>query len=85
MTKLIVLVAAVVVIVWLLRRAMAGPRAPGGKPQEPGVPQGELVSCAHCGVNLPKDEAYAAGGVRPGAGGLLYCSEEHGRLGPRDG
>jgi len=84
MTKLIILVAAVVVFVWLLRRAMAG-----GKPKEPaqqaGTPQGELVSCARCGVNLPKAEAYAAGGVLPGAGGLVYCSEEHSRLGPRDG
>ena len=81
MTKLIVLVAAVVIIVWLLRRAMAGPR----KPPQPVAPQGELVSCARCGVNLPKGEAYAASGDLPGVGGRFYCSEEHLRLGPRDG
>ena len=83
MTKLILLGVAVVVIVWLLKRAIAGPRP--AKPPEAGAPQGELVRCAHCGVNLPKAEAYAASGVLPGAGGLVYCSEEHSRLGPRDG
>jgi len=83
MTKLILLGVAVFVIVWLLKRAMAGPRP--GNPPGHGTPQGELVSCAHCGVNLPKGEAYAASGVPPGAGGRFYCSEEHWRLGPRDG
>jgi len=79
MTKLIVLVAAVVVIVWLLKRAMGRMRA-GDKPagKEPGAPQGELVSCARCGVNLPGTEARTVDG-------RLYCSEEHSRLGPRDG
>ena len=82
MTKLILLAVAVVVVVWLLRRAMAGPRA---KPPEQTGEKGELVSCAHCGVNLPKGEAHAAGGVPPGAGGRFYCSEEHRKLGPKDG
>jgi uncharacterized protein len=85
MTKLLILVAAVVAIVWLLRRALAGPRKADAPPQAPGEPKGDLVNCAHCGVNLPKAEAYAASGVLPGAGGLHYCSEEHWRLGPRDG
>ncbi len=80
-------------LVWLLKRAIAGPRRSGGAADEPrAAAQGELVSCAHCGVNLPKTEAHAAGGVLPDAGGVLpgagghyYCSEEHSRLGPRDG
>ena len=76
MTKLIILVAAVVVIVWLLRRAMAGTRA--GKPPEPGPLQGELVECAQCSIKLPRAEARSAGG-------RVYCSDEHLRLGPRDG
>ena len=75
MTKLILLGVAVVVVVWLLRRAMAGPRA---KPPEQAGEKGELVSCAHCGVNLPASEARSAGG-------RFYCSEEHWRLGPKDG
>ena len=86
MTRLIIIVIAVVAVIWLLRRAIAGPRRGGpadGPP--PGPEQGELVACARCGVNLPKAEAYAARGVPPGAGGSFYCSEEHWRLGPRDG
>jgi uncharacterized protein len=35
-----------------------------------------LVRCAHCDLLLPRAEAR-------GDGGLLYCSEEHARLGPR--
>jgi hypothetical protein len=85
MSKLILIAVAVVVIVWLLKRAFAG-RKPdaGAPPQAPGEAKGDLVSCAHCAVNLPKGEAYAASGVQPGAGGRHYCSEEHWRLGPRD-
>ena len=82
MTKLLILVLAVVAIVWLLKRALAGPRGrdEGPRRAEPTghAAQGELVSCAHCGVNLPRSEARAAGGRH-------YCSEEHWRLGPRDG
>jgi len=84
MGRLIVLGIVVVLVVWLLRRALAGPSA--AKPPGPaGEPQGDLVTCAHCSVNLPKAEAYAASGVLPSAGGRFYCSEEHWRLGPRDG
>jgi uncharacterized protein len=39
-------------------------------PAPPGNPQ-EMVSCPVCGVHLPRSEAV------PGAGGLLYCSNEH--------
>ena len=41
---------------------------------ERGAP-GDLVRCTHCGLHLPRAEAHAAGG-------RLYCSEEHARLGP---
>ena len=75
MGRLILIGIIVLLLVWLLRRALAAPRKP---PQQPGEPKGELVSCAHCQVNLPKSEARNAGGRH-------YCSEEHWRLGPRDG
>jgi uncharacterized protein len=75
MFKLLLIVAAVVAVVWLLRRAIAGPRRDEARP---GAPSGELVACAQCGVNLPKAEAR-------GEDGRFYCSEEHWRLGPRDG
>ena len=77
MGRLILLVAIAIAVVWLLRRALAGPRG-AEPPQAGGAPQGDLVRCAHCGVNLPKAEARSAGGRH-------YCSEEHWRAGPRDG
>ena len=77
MTKLILIAVAVFVLLWLLRRALA-PRKGDAPPQAPGEAKGDLVSCAHCGVNLPKAEARSAGGRH-------YCSEEHWRAGPRDG
>ncbi len=76
MGRLILIVAIAIAVVWLLRRALAGPRA--AAPPAGGVPQGDLVRCAHCGVNLPQAEARSAGGRH-------YCSEEHWRAGPRDG
>ena len=91
MGRLIFIVLIVVLVVWLLRRAIEGPRVrgggadAGGPARTGGEAKGDLVSCAHCGVNLPKGEAYAASGVLPGAGGRYFCSEEHWRLGPRDG
>jgi uncharacterized protein len=75
MGRLILLGLLVLLVVWLLRRALAAPRKPAA---EAGGQQGELVSCAHCLVNLPKSEARSAGGRH-------YCSEEHWRLGPKDG
>ena len=79
MGRLILIAVAVAIVVWLVRRALAAPRGEQ-KPEEPagGEQKGDLVSCAHCGVNLPKSEARSAGGRH-------YCSEEHWRLGPRDG
>jgi uncharacterized protein len=78
MTKLILIAVGVLVIFWLLRRALAGRRKDGEPAQAPGEPKGDLVSCAHCRMNLPKAEARSAGGRH-------YCSEEHWRAGPRDG
>ncbi len=78
MGRLILIAVGVFIVIWLLRRALAGPRAAGKPPAEAGEQKGELVACAHCSVNLPKAEARSAGG-------RFYCSEEHWRLGPRDG
>jgi uncharacterized protein len=75
MGRLILIVLVVLLVLWLLRRALAaGKRAdpPGDGGRAP-----ELVSCAQCGVNLPRSEARSAGGRH-------YCSEEHWRLGPRE-
>jgi len=73
MGKLIVLVLLVAVAVWLLRRALRSGQRDDIERTPP--VHGELVSCAHCGVHLPRSEARTAGE-------RLYCSEEHARLGP---
>ena len=78
MGRLVAIVVIAVLVLWLIKRALAKPKqdpTAGGAPQ--GEPQSDLVSCAHCGVNLPRAEARSAGGRH-------YCSEEHWRLGPRD-
>ncbi|HZM36047.1 MAG TPA: PP0621 family protein [Burkholderiales bacterium] len=71
MGRLVVLVLLVVAAVWLVRRALRqGANATGMTKKTE-----ELVSCARCGVLLPRPEARASGGG-------LYCSDEHARLGP---
>ena len=74
MGRLILIGIIIVLVVWLLKRALAGPSR---EKSQPGA-QGDLVSCAHCGVNLPKSDARSAGGN-------YFCSEEHWRAGPRQG
>jgi len=71
--RLVVLILLIVLAVWLIRRAL---RAASGKAgaQKPGPVQQDLVSCARCGVHLPRSEAHSAAG-------RLYCGEEHARLG----
>jgi uncharacterized protein len=76
MGRFLVLVALVLAAVWLVKRALA--RAEQGEVARKPPVDGELVSCARCGVHLPRSEARAAGGS-------LYCGEEHARLGPMSG
>jgi uncharacterized protein len=72
MGRILVLILLVVAVVWLVRRAL---RPPVGKADIQKASQaGELVQCARCGLHLPRSEAREEGG-------LLYCSEEHARLG----
>ena len=72
MGKLLVLILLVVLAVWLVRRALRASRSAEGSEKQP--IQQDLVRCARCGVHLPRAEARLAGG-------LLYCGEEHARLG----
>jgi len=80
MGRLLVLVAIVIALFWLLRRALArverGARNEDPNPAAPGagVPA-ELVRCAHCGVHLPRAEAREAAG-------RLYCGDDHAARGP---
>ena len=75
MGRLILIVLIVLLVLWLLRRALAAGRKP--EAQQGPAAGADLVSCAQCGVNLPRAEARSAGGRH-------YCSEEHWRLGPRE-
>ena len=77
MGRLILIAIAVLVLVWLVRRALASGSSSKEKNPADTEQKGDLVTCAHCKVNLPKSEARSAGGRH-------YCSEEHWRLGPRD-
>jgi uncharacterized protein len=78
MAKLVLLVVLVIVVVAWLRglRRVQPPREPeGGVPpaQAPGAPRVEseaMVSCAQCGVHLPRSEAVTG---RLG----VYCGEAH--------
>ncbi len=72
MGRMLVLILIVVLVVWLLRRALkpAAPKPRGTK----AALEGELVACARCGLNLPRSEAREANGE-------VYCSDEHARLG----
>jgi uncharacterized protein len=75
MGRLLVLIALIVLALWLVRRALKPPKPRADVPQKKAI-EGELVACAHCGLNLPRGEALPAGDA-------LYCSEEHARRGPR--
>lgn len=63
MTKLLVVVLVVVLVLWLVKgRAKSDRRTPPpDRPgSAPGAPQ-PMVSCAHCGVHLPRAEALLLG------------------------
>jgi uncharacterized protein len=74
--RFILLVVLVVVAFWVIRRALRSFNKPD-IPEKPPI-QGDLVSCARCGMHLPRVEAREAGGA-------LFCSEEHARLGSGKG
>lgn len=63
---------AVLLIAYLLWRNARVERGPGRhRGEKPPANPLEMVSCAQCGVHLPKPEAIA------GPDGRFYCSQEH--------
>ncbi len=65
--KVLLVLVACYVLVWLLRRSFRSrSRPPPGSPKAPQT----MLACAQCGVHLPSDEAL------PGRGGV-FCSEPH--------
>jgi uncharacterized protein len=77
MLKVLIIALAVALLVWLLFGRSARHRKPPGGGRRGG--QGgaeEMVSCAHCGVHLPRSDALAARS-------LHYCSPAHRDAPPR--
>ena len=72
MGRFLVLVVLVLVAIWLVKRALRSSQNRGAREKPP--VQGDLVTCARCGLNLPRSEASESGGA-------LFCSAEHARLG----
>ena len=71
--RILLVIVLVVVVVWAIRRALRSMASRDSAAERPPLP-GELVSCARCGLHLPRTEARELGG-------RLFCSEEHARLG----
>jgi uncharacterized protein len=71
--KFIVLVIAVLALVYLVRASLRRMQSPleskRTKSDETGEPQ-QMLSCAQCGIHLPRDEAL------PGRGGV-FCGAQH--------
>ena len=65
--KLLIVLIAVAVLLWLLRSAFRR-----GPPPPPAPPRAALpmTTCRQCGLHLPRDEAL------PGKGGD-FCGESH--------
>lgn len=76
--KLLVVLLALALLVWLmLGRSRQGRKRSGKQPTRAAPPPLEgMVACAHCGVHLPGSEAVLAQG-------LAYCGTAHRDLGPR--
>jgi uncharacterized protein len=74
MTKVLIIALAVALLLWLLfgrtRRHDKPPRGTRRGGAE------DMVTCAHCGVHLPRSEALAARS-------LHYCSAAHRDAPPR--
>jgi uncharacterized protein len=82
MLKVLIIALAVALLLWLLfgRTARDGKKPGSGRRDGQGGAE-EMVTCAHCGVHLPRSEALAARS-------LHYCSAAHrdvkGDAPPRD-
>ena len=71
--KFLLLIVLVLIVIWVMRAGprMNLPKAPPTPPAPPPHKDEELMlSCAQCGLHLPKGEAL------PGRGGV-FCGEAH--------
>jgi uncharacterized protein len=63
------LLIALVAAVWWAWGKRGRPAAPTAA-KRPAAPAEDMVSCAHCGVNMPESESLRDGDLR-------FCSEAH--------
>jgi uncharacterized protein len=70
--KLVVLLL-VAVAIYLLVKGLKKPAAPPARKPAASIAGERMVTCAHCGINLPESDATAAGF-------RFFCSDEHRRL-----
>ena len=76
MAKYLVVIVVVAVVLWLMfGRRRGGARTPP-RDKRRGATE-EMLTCAHCGVHLPRSEALIGAG-------RAYCSAAHRDAGPRD-
>jgi uncharacterized protein len=72
--KFALFVLAIVVLLWLLRstvrRRMPPPAEKSAPADAPSTSPQPMLTCAHCGLHLPRDEAL------PGRGGV-FCGDAH--------
>ena len=68
--KYMLLLLAVFALLWMLRGSLRRRMPPPGAKPEPKGAAKPMLSCAHCGVHLPLDEAL------PGRGGV-FCDAAH--------
>jgi uncharacterized protein len=67
--KYLLILLLVLVVIWAVKRGRT-PKPPRTQnPAEAATPS-EMVTCAHCGIHLPQEEAVS------GQKGL-YCSTDH--------
>jgi uncharacterized protein len=74
MAKYVVVALVVGLVLWLMfgRRGRTGTRSRTSARRGPE----DMLTCAHCGVHLPRSEALVAAG-------RAYCSAAHRDAGPR--
>ena len=67
--KYLLILLLVLVVIWAVKRGR-GPQPPQTPTNTDASNPSEMITCAHCGIHLPQEEAVS------GQKGL-YCSTEH--------
>ncbi|MEP6873889.1 MAG: PP0621 family protein [Burkholderiales bacterium] len=68
--KFVLFAFAVLVLIFLLRSTLRGRRQPPVRPSADTAAPQAMLTCAQCGIHMPRDEAL------PGRGGV-FCGDAH--------